>query len=339
MARVPQSLEGSVQKMSHSLPPARLLIAGIDYKPADGFLVDSRAFLARGHNDVAEARLASIKRNGVIEPVIVVMRKILPGEGLTEAGKACEGKQAPVVDDGRQRVLDARATATELVPFIVSNVDDKSAERLALELNALRTVDGPLVEAQKLHRATTELGLTMDEACESMGFSKATGKNRLALLTLSSEVQDFVRDGKLSPIAAAAIAKLPVGKQDEEARKLVEAKESGQGQTQAANVVKRKAKGDEEISIKPTKGLVKAVLKTDAAEALGDDVIRVMKWMIGEGSQTKITGLSACLNEIEKKREARAAKKAERTVAHHAGAKKPRATKQNKKKIPTNRPK
>lgn len=330
MAKLPAGLEGATQKMGYRLPPTALLISGIDFTDENGHLEDSRASLKRGHDDVAKARMESIKRNGVIEPVVVEMRKV-------------DGADKPVVIDGRQRVLDAREVECPDVPFVIKDVSDTDAERLAMELNALRTVDSQITEAYKAQRAIEKLGMTEEQVCQSMGWSKATLKNRLALLTLSSHVLALVHAGKLSPIAAVNISKMSHEEQDAAADEIVKLKEGGKGQTQASVVKRKQSKGDEDAAVKPSKSLVKKILRTDAAADLHEDVVRTFKYMIGEGSHTKIAGLAACLNEIEAKAAKRAAARAEREKKGATGKKGKsmpavQKTKKGAKKAPTNRP-
>jgi ParB family chromosome partitioning protein len=287
MPKAPQAFGPEARgSYSYEVPAAHLFITGVDGDEAH--LADSRIKLP-----IDDALVESINENGVVTPVSIQLRN----------GKA-------YVVDGRRRVLHARVVEQKykkrvMIPTHVQEGTDADMEAIAIMSNALRVQDGPVAEAQKAKRALASkkeggIGMTEEDVLKSFGWSKATLKNRLTLLELAPRVLKHVIDGKLSPIAALQLATLEHDEQEKAADELVALSKPGQqhaGQIKQAKSAKDKAKGGEG-HMKPTKSLIKKLLETDAAEQLDADVVRVLKWMIGEGSHTKIAGLAACLNAV-----------------------------------------
>jgi ParB/RepB/Spo0J family partition protein len=284
-------IAGAARIIAYSVAPTQLCVVGIDVHEdeVDGFLTDPRVNLP-----LDESLVESIRTHGVQKPVDVLIRD----------GRA-------YVVDGRRRTLHARAAGVGSIPILVKrDVDDSlDAEFFAILGNAHRLDDDALTEANKAQRLL-DLGMERGRVLEAFGWSKATLKNRLVLLSLAPGVTKLVSKGQLSPIAAVQLKKLSPEEQETHAAALAE---SPEGQIKRAKA-ERKARenGQDEAHVRPTVTMVKQVLETEAAGDLDENVVRVMKWLIGEGSHTKVAGLAKCLRQVEEAKEAAAAERSER---------------------------
>jgi ParB/RepB/Spo0J family partition protein len=294
-------ITGATRIIAYSVSPHQLCVVGIDVDESevDGFLADPRI-----HHPLNDGLVESIRKDGVQKPIDVVVHD----------GRA-------IVIDGRRRTMHARAAGVGAVPILVKrDIETLDAEFLAVLGNAHRLDDDALTEANKARRLL-DLGIERDRVCEAFGWSTATLKNRLTLLELAPGVTKLVAQGKLSPIAAVQLKKLSPEEQLEKAKALAE---NPEGQIKRAKA-ERKAKesGNEEVTVRPTVTLVKQVLETEAASDLDENVVRAMKWLIGEGSHTRVAGLAKCLNQVEGKRQAAAQERAERRVSKKSKKKAP----------------
>lgn len=138
----------------------------------------------------------SIKECGLLEPIVVVKRRngymILAGERRFHACKMAGLKKAPV------RVLSANR--------------QKVAELSLLE--NLQREDLNLIEEANAYQGLLEMGLTMEELAQKMGFKQTWRiKERLNLLRLHQDYKDALVEKRLTPSQAQEISRLPHDKQ------------------------------------------------------------------------------------------------------------------------------
>jgi len=136
--------------------------------------------------DVSEEGLeelkASIRRQGVIEPVIV--------RPLAEGGYELVA--------GERRWRAAKAVGLAEIPALVKPLADKEALEYALIENIQREDLNPWEEARGYLRLIEEFGYTQDDVAAAVGKERATVANLLRVLRLPDDVQQAVRDGRLS---------------------------------------------------------------------------------------------------------------------------------------------
>ncbi|MCK5769099.1 ParB/RepB/Spo0J family partition protein [Algiphilus sp.] len=138
----------------------------------------------RQHFDEAalEALADSIRSQGIIQPLLV--RPM--------------GRSRFEIIAGERRWRAARAAGLPELPVIVREIDEQGAMAVALVENIQRADLNALEEADAINKLIAECGLTHAQAAEAVGRSRAVISNLLRLFDLPPEVQQMVRDGKLS---------------------------------------------------------------------------------------------------------------------------------------------
>ena len=124
----------------------------------------------------------SIKRQGVIEPVIV--RPIAHGTYELVAGER------------RWRAVQALGMAE--VPAIVKTLSDKEALEYSLVENIQRENLNPMEEAKGYTRLLEDFGYTQEEVAATVGKDRATVANMLRLLKLPDDIQQGLRESAIS---------------------------------------------------------------------------------------------------------------------------------------------
>ncbi|MBS0387456.1 MAG: ParB/RepB/Spo0J family partition protein [Proteobacteria bacterium] len=145
----------------------------------------------------------SIRRQGVIQPILV--RPIGPagGAGGGAAGGAAEQHYEIIAGERRWRAAQL-AGLTE-VPAIIRTVPDEAAVAMALIENIQREDLNPLEEARAFERLIAEFGLTHQQVAEAVGRSRAAVSNLLRLIELAPEVGELVEQRQLDMGHARAL--------------------------------------------------------------------------------------------------------------------------------------
>jgi ParB family chromosome partitioning protein len=178
-----------------------------------------------------EARLdelaASIKANGVIQPIVV--RK--------------HGDDYRIIA-GERRWRAARRAGLTRVPVVVKDVAGADASRQVLEMALIENIQradlNAIEEAKAYRRLLDEFHLTQDAVATAVGKDRATVANTMRLLKLPVEVQNDVSSATLTMGHARALLALP----------------GEQTQLQLARDIKTRG-----LSVRETEALVKRVLE------------------------------------------------------------------------------
>ena len=125
---------------------------------------------------------ASIKKSGVIEPVIV--RQV--GSGVYE------------LVAGERRLRASQAIGIQEVPAIVKNLSDQETLELSLIENIQRENLNPWEEARGYARLLEEFGYTQEDIASAVGKDRATVANLLRTLTLPEDIQEALQHGAIS---------------------------------------------------------------------------------------------------------------------------------------------
>ncbi|HUP91347.1 MAG TPA: ParB/RepB/Spo0J family partition protein [Solimonas sp.] len=138
----------------------------------------------RRHFDAeALAALAdSIRAQGVVQPIVV---------------RPAGGNRYEIVA-GERRWRAAKLAGLATVPAVVRSMNERGAMAVALVENIQRADLNALEEAEALQRLIKECGLTHDKTAEAVGRSRAHVTNLLRLIELAPDVQQLVREDKLS---------------------------------------------------------------------------------------------------------------------------------------------
>ena len=118
---------------------------------------------------------------------------------------------------GERRWRAARMAELREIPAVIIEADDKKVMELALIENLQRQDLNPVEEAMGYRSLMEDYGLTQEETANRVGKSRPAVANMLRLLSLSPDVLDMVREGKLSAGHARAVVTLKTEKQQKEA--------------------------------------------------------------------------------------------------------------------------
>lgn len=138
----------------------------------------------------------SIKEKGIVQPLIVRER-----DGHLE------------LIAGERRWRAAQLAGLAQVPVIVREANDLETLELALIENLQRENLNPVEEALGYRQLITQFNLSQEEAAGKVGKSRVAVANALRLLNLPSDIQIWVRDGRLSVGHAKVILGLPSGEE------------------------------------------------------------------------------------------------------------------------------
>lgn len=142
--------------------------------------------------DELSALSQSIRENGILQPLTV--RRISPTEFELIAG---------------ERRLRASALAgLRKVPCIVVKCSDKESAVYALLENLQRSDLGMFEEARGISRLIRRYGITQEEAALKLGKSQSTIANKLRLLRLTYEEQEWIINAGLSERHARSLLRL-----------------------------------------------------------------------------------------------------------------------------------
>ena len=141
--------------------------------------------------DALEDLAASIAEKGIIQPLI--LRENPKGDGTYE------------IVAGERRWRASQQAKLHEVPAIIRDFDDTEVLEIAIIENIQRADLNPLEEAQAYSQLMEKFGHTQEVLSRSLGKSRSHIANSVRLLTLPSDVQAFVKDGKLSAGHARAL--------------------------------------------------------------------------------------------------------------------------------------
>src|SRR5215471_14321813 len=134
----------------------------------------------------------SIRAHGVVQPIVV--RPLEDGFFQLIAGE--------------RRWRAAQRAGLTRVPAVVRESGEHDALEIALIENLQREDLNAIEEAQAYERLMNEFGLTQEEVAHAVGKNRATVANMLRLLRLPPEVQQWLRENKLTTGHAKALLSL-----------------------------------------------------------------------------------------------------------------------------------
>jgi ParB family chromosome partitioning protein len=137
----------------------------------------------RTHFDDAslESLADSIRAHGIVQPLLVRRRE--NGYELIA---------------GERRWRAAKLAGLSRVPIVVKEVPDESLLEIALIENIQRENLNPIEEAQAYKKLIENVGLTQEALASRVGRDRSYITNYLRLLRLPDDLQQLVKDGRLS---------------------------------------------------------------------------------------------------------------------------------------------
>jgi ParB family chromosome partitioning protein len=136
---------------------------------------------------------SSIRTHGVLQPILV--RPLAGGKFEIVAGE--------------RRWRAAQKAGLHSIPAVVRELNEVEVLEIAIVENVQRTDLNPLEEAQGFQALIDRFGRTQQEIADAVGKSRPHIANMLRLLALPDDLQEMVRDGRLSAGHARAILTAP----------------------------------------------------------------------------------------------------------------------------------
>ncbi len=156
-----------------------IAVASIDTNPEQ-----PRRHFDPGH---LEQLAASIRRHGVLQPVVV-----------RRAGERFE------LVVGERRYRASQAAGLETIPAVIADIAPAARLEVALVENIQRQDLNP-IELAQAYRALADAGHTQDEIGERVGLDRSSVANHMRLLELARSIQADVEEGRLSMGHAKAL--------------------------------------------------------------------------------------------------------------------------------------
>jgi ParB family chromosome partitioning protein len=179
--------------------------------PVESIHPNPRQPRRRFEPEAAAGLAASIKHQGVLQPVVVRRRE--------------EGGYELIAGERRWRA--ARDAGTPTLPALVKDVGDRDSLLLGLVENVAREQLSPVEEARAYASLVDEFELSLGDVAERVGRSKPSVSNRLRLLELPEDVLWMLARGDLTEGHARAILSVP----DDDARRRLARRISKEGMT------------------------------------------------------------------------------------------------------------
>jgi len=142
--------------------------------------------------DALNELAASIKEHGVIQPVVVSALD----DGFFQ------------LIAGERRWRASQRAGLLRVPAVVREAGEHGSLELALIENLQREDLNPMEEAHAYERLISDFGMTQEEVARRVGKNRATIANMLRLLRLPAEVQQWLRENRLTTGHAKALLSL-----------------------------------------------------------------------------------------------------------------------------------
>ncbi|MBQ85590.1 MAG: chromosome partitioning protein ParB [Gammaproteobacteria bacterium] len=206
------------------------------------------------HEEALEELAASIKTQGVMQPIVV--RPISSNKYEIIAGE--------------RRWRATQMACLDTIPAIVKPVGDEAAIAMALIENIQRENLNPIEEAMALKRLQDEFELTQQEVADAVGKSRVTVTNLIRLIGLHISVRRMLEHGDLEMGHARALLALPDEEQTSAAR-MVSGKGLSVRQTEA--LVRRLTSGSGAVQSKQVSNPDIKNLENKLAEKLGAKVM------------------------------------------------------------------
>jgi ParB family chromosome partitioning protein len=168
--------------------------SGYDTLPISDINRNPRQPRSQMDKDELEELAASIRKNGILQPLIVA-----PAD---EPGKY-------ILIAGERRLIAAGMAGMSSVPVIIRQATEQERLELALIENVQRADLTPLEAAEAYRQLTDDFNLSHEQISQQVGKSRVSITNTLRLLKLSEEAQKALNQGEISEGHARALLGLP----------------------------------------------------------------------------------------------------------------------------------
>ena len=184
------------------------------------------------HEEELDSLAASIKIDGIIQPLIVA-RTHTPGRYMLIAGE--------------RRWKAAQRVGMNSVPVLVKDVTDADRLRLALIENIQRSDLTSIEEAHAYSALIDEFGLSQEQCALKVGKDRTTVTNALRLLTLPMEIQQDLLNQIITAGHAKALLSLDRNDLIRKAREIILKKKLNVRQTELlCRKIKKDGSGEQD---------------------------------------------------------------------------------------------
>ena len=116
---------------------------------------------------------------------------------------------------GERRLRACRLAGMEWIPAILRDYEDDQTAALSLLENIQRADLNPFEQARGLQDVLALWGCTQAEAAKRLGMAQPTLANKLRLLQLTADQQQFILENHLTERHARAVLRLPENRRSE----------------------------------------------------------------------------------------------------------------------------
>lgn len=242
------ALLGEAEEITHAVDPA----AGVREIPIELIHRNPGQPREMFHPEQIEELAASIRENGVLQPILVRPSPSKPGEYEIVAGE--------------RRWRAAQSAGLVVVPALVRALSDDKSLEIAIVENVQREDLNAMEEARAYRALMDRFGHTQEKVAEAVGKSRSHVANTLRLMQLPESVQEHVIHGRLT--AGHARALLSASEPEQVAELVVDRQLSvreAEALVRGGSSAPKKASGPR----KPAKDADTVALEADLEEALG----------------------------------------------------------------------
>lgn len=188
------------------------------------------------HHAEQEELIASIKRHGILQPLII--------SPSSEPGKYD-------LIAGERRLRSARILGLKAVPVVVRDSTEQEKLELSIIENVQRKNLNPVEEAHGYRRLLDEFNLTQEDVAKRVSKSRAHVTNILRILQLPEEIQKALREEVISFGHAKTLLSLREEKEQYKAFRSIVAGHLSVRETEAnVHVAKKGPKGREALLLR-----------------------------------------------------------------------------------------
>ena len=172
-------------------------------------------FLVKGENKISEIPIIKIRPNKAQprkvfnEDELSALSRSIAENGILQplTGRKASQSEFELIA-GERRLRAAILAGMKRVPCIIVKCTDKESAVYALLENLQRADLGIFEEARGISRLIRRYGLTQEQAADKLGKTQSTIANKLRLLKLSGEEQEWIENAGLTERHARALLRI-----------------------------------------------------------------------------------------------------------------------------------
>ena len=172
-------------------------------------------FLVKGENKISEIPIIKIRPNKAQprkvfnEDELSALSRSIAENGILQPLTVRKASQSEFeLIAGERRLRAAILAGMKRVPCIIVKCSDKESAVYALLENLQRADLGIFEEARGISRLIRRYGLTQEQAADKLGKTQSTMANKLRLLKLSGEEQEWIENAGLTERHARALLRI-----------------------------------------------------------------------------------------------------------------------------------